>query len=176
MIAARGLTFQTESFTYVPMVGLQVAASILVGQQMGAGRRDEAVSTGRQALIYGAAGTVVLAAALLLFPRQLASIFTQDPEVIELAAITLRISAAYKLGQMVNVVGGGIFRGAGNPTWPTTLTTIGTWSITVPLAFLAVKLGYGLPGVLWAMFLDEVIRGAVNAWYFTTPHWRFRQV
>jgi Na+-driven multidrug efflux pump len=46
----------------------------------------------------------------------------------------------------------------------------------VPLAFLFVKLGYGLPGVLAAQLLDETVRGAVNLWYFTTPRWRFRKV
>jgi|GEM_PF-6433271 len=88
----------------------------------------------------------------------------------------MRVAGLYKVGQSPNLTCGGIFRGAGNPQWPTTLTTIFTWLFTVPGSFLAVRLGFGLPGILWVMFTDEMLRGAINLWYFTTPRWRFRKV
>lgn len=176
VIAARGITGQTEVFTFLPGSALGVAASILVGQLMGAKRRDDAVATGRRALTYGVIAMVSLGVVLFIFPRQIASIFTQDEAVLDVAVSALRVAAMYKAGQCINIICGGIYRGAGNPQWPTVLTTIGTWSMSVPLAFVLVKLGYGLPGVLFAQFLDETIRGAVNVWYFTTPRWRFRTV
>ncbi|HYF91373.1 MAG TPA: MATE family efflux transporter [Symbiobacteriaceae bacterium] len=176
VIAARGITAQTEMFTYVPAVALGTAASIMVGHLMGARRRDEAVATGRRTMSYGMMTILALSLFLLLFPRQIAGIFTSDPEVLKITGVSLRIAALYKAGQCLNIVCGGIYRGAGNPQWPTVLTTIGTWLLSVPLAFLFVRLGYGLAGVLVAQLVDETVRGAINLWYFTTPRWRFRQV
>jgi putative MATE family efflux protein len=176
VIAARGIGGQAESFSYLPAQALSVAGSILVGQMMGARRRDDAVFLARKALVYGGVGMGGLGVVLFLFPRQIAGVFTSDPDVLRITAVTIRIAAAYKVGQCVNIICGGIFRGAGNPQWPTLLTTLGTWLVTVPVAFVAVRLGYGLPGVLSAMFIDEMVRGAINVWYFTTPRWRFRHV
>lgn len=176
VVAARGIANQTEAFTYVPAGAAAMAASILVGQLMGAKQRDDAVAMGRRAIIWGAGLMFSLAMVLFAFPRPIAGVFTQDPAVLDVAVSALRISSLYKAGQAVNIICGGIFRGAGNPQWPTMLTTIGTWSITVPLAFLLVRLGYGLPGVVFAQFLDEMIRGGINLWYFSTPRWRFRKV
>lgn len=176
VIAARGVTGQTEAITYVPAMAVGTAGSILIGQLMGAKRRDDAVATGRWVITYGMIAMVTGGIFLFLFPRQITGIFTSDPEVLNLTSTTLRIAALYKVGQCLNIVCGGIFRGAGNPQWPTMSVTISTWFFSVPLAYLLVKLGYGLPGVLVAQLCDETIRGAVNLWYFTTPRWRFRQV
>jgi putative MATE family efflux protein len=175
-IAARGITSQTESFTYLPAQALATAASILVGQQMGARQRDGAVTTARRSMIYGVAAMVGLGVVLFIFPTFFAGIFTSDPEVLKITNVTLRVAALYKAGQALNIICGGIYRGAGNPEWPTMLTTIGTWSLSVPLAFLMVHLGYGLAGVLVAQVVDETVRGIINVWYFTTPRWRFRHV
>jgi Na+-driven multidrug efflux pump len=175
-IAARGITSQTESFTYLPAQGLATAASILVGQQMGARQREGAVATARRSMIYGVAAMVGLGVVLFIFPTFFAGIFTSDPGVLQITKVTLRVAALYKAGQALNIICGGIYRGAGNPEWPTILTTIGTWSLSVPLAFLMVHLGYGLAGVLVAQVVDETVRGAINVWYFTTPRWRFRHV
>lgn len=176
VIAARGITGQAESVTFIAGQALGTAGSILIGQLMGARRRDDAVVTGRRVMAYGVTAMVGIGALLFLFPRQITAIFTSDPAVMEQTSVTLRLAFLYKAGQALNIVCGGIFRGAGNPQWPTGLTTVGTWSISVPLAFLLVKLGYGLPGVLVAQLLDETVRGAINLWYFSTPRWRFRQV
>jgi putative MATE family efflux protein len=175
-LAARSLTFQAEAFTYIPSSGLAGAASILVGQRMGARDQAGAVATGGAALRFGLLFTGSLALLLFLFPQIVLTLFTNDPAVLAIAAKTLRIASLYKLGQSVNIIAGGIFRGAGNPTWPTGLTTVGTWLITVPLAWTAVHLGFGLPGVLLAMFTDETVRGLINLWYFRTPRWQGRRV
>jgi Na+-driven multidrug efflux pump len=175
-IAARALSFQTEFFSYIPMVGLEQAAAILVGQKLGAGDRDQAVAAGRTAIKSSLLLVGCMMLPLLLIPGSILRIFTADSAVLAQAVIAVRIMALYKPGQCLNVVCGGIFRGAGNPEWPTGLTTLGTWFLTVPLAFVAVRLGYGLPGVVTAMLLDELLRGGINLWYFTTPRWRYRRV
>lgn len=175
-IAARALSFQAETFSYIPMVGLDQAASIIVGQRMGAGQREEAVAAGWTSIKLLMLMVALFMIPLLLIPGFILRIFTSDQAVLGLAVVSVRIMAAYKPGQALNVVLGGIFRGAGNPEWPTVLTTFGTWILTVPMAFFAVRLGYGLPGVVTAMLIDELLRGGINLWYFTTPRWRYRRV
>jgi putative MATE family efflux protein len=175
-LAARALSFQAEFFSYIPMIGLEQAVAILVGQKIGAGRREEAVAAGRTAIKVALALVAALMIPLILLPGSILRIFTTDTAVLAQAAIAVRIMAFYKPGQCINVVCGGIFRGAGNPEWPTVLTTLGTWILTVPLAFIAIRLGYGLPGIVGAMLIDELLRGGINLWYFTTSRWRFRTV
>ncbi|HLN65322.1 MAG TPA: MATE family efflux transporter [Symbiobacteriaceae bacterium] len=176
VIAARALAFQVDWFTLLPSMALEVAVSIVVGQLIGARLRERAVAEGRKAILYGIVTLSTLSLVMWLLARPVLTLFTRDEAVLVHAVSALKIAALYKAGQCLNVVCGGIFRGAGNPQWPTVLTMLFTWFFAVPAAYLVVRLGYGLTGILWVMFSDEMMRGAINLWYFTTPRWRNREV
>lgn len=76
-----------------------------------------------------------ITACLLLFGKYMFGLFTETPELIELASRMMRIMAAGYITIAVTQVLGGIMRGAGDtvtPMWISLFTTIG---LRVPVAY-----------------------------------------
>ena len=64
------------------------------------------------------------------------------------------------------------FGGAGS-TFPPMAVSVPLTAARIPLAwFLAVQLGWGLPGVWWAISLTTIAKGAVLAAWWGAGSWR----
>ena len=69
------------------------------------------------------------------------------------------------------------FNGAGD-TWTPTLINLGCfWLFEIPLAyFLGRTLGYGPPGIFWAMAIAFSVMSLVSAWLFRRGTWKLKRV
>lgn len=159
--AAFQVTIATESLSFMPGYAFAVAASILVGQSLGAGNVDRA--RGDVRLCVQMALWVMCAAALLflLIPGVLVSFFTTDPDVRALATRALRISAVIQPAIAISDVYRGTLRGAGDTVTPLRITVVGSWVVRIPLMILAIRVG-GLG--LSAAFLIMAIEWWVKCW------------
>ncbi len=92
-VAANHLAVTAESISYLPAYGVAVAATTLVGQAVGAGRKDLAKRFARLVTWIGI--LVMTFGGLLLFclAPQLIRIFTSESEVVALGTQVLRIVA-----------------------------------------------------------------------------------
>ncbi|MFO7886398.1 MAG: MATE family efflux transporter [Desulfobacteraceae bacterium] len=120
-LAVTNLVMSINSLSYMPMFGFSLGVSTLVGQAMGGGRPDSAVtaanSTAHIALSY-VFGLVLL---FVFFPIPLIKLFL-PPElspgelnrIIEMGVILLRFVAAYLFFDSINVIYMGVLKGAGD--------------------------------------------------------------
>lgn len=148
-----GITIIRAAF--MPAYGISTAAQTLVGQYLGAGDRVSATRSGwtsiRVTSVYMAAMGLVFA----FFGRPLVAAFTDDPQVVELAARLMLWAALFQLGDGVQVVLAGALRGAGDTKYVMLTSLAGAWFVFAPLAF-------GLMSVL-----DLGVEAgwiAINAW------------
>ena len=103
--------------------------------------------------------------------------FTPDPPVAPLATLGLRIisggfpfyAAGYVLTQS--------FNGAGD-TWTPTLISLGCfWLFEIPLSYvLGRPLGFGPPGVFWAMAIAFSVMSVISAGLFRRGTWKLTRV
>ena len=159
-IAANTLGVTAESLCYLPGNGIGTAATTLVGQSLGAGRRDMARRFAR--LSVGLGAVVMSAAGMLLFLLSPAifSLLTPDPEVQLLGAQVLRIEAFAEPLFAAAIVTAGALRGAGDTKLPSIMNLVSMWGIRIPAAaLLAPRLG--LYGVWIAMCGELCIRGTL---------------
>ena len=159
-IAANTLGVTAESLCYLPGNGIGTAATTLVGQSLGAGRRDMARRFAR--LSVGLGAVVMSAAGMLLFLLSPAifSLLTPDPEVQLLGAQVLRIEAFAEPLFAAAIVTAGALRGAGDTKLPSIMNLVSMWGISIPAAaLLAPRLG--LYGVWIAMCGELCIRGTL---------------
>ena len=157
-IAANSFAITAESLCYMPAYGIQSAAAMLVGQSVGAGRRQMARRLGWVTVLLGIAVMVLTGGLLYLLAPQMMAILTPDPEIIALGTRVLRIEAFAEPMFGASIVAGGVFQGTGSTLVPT-LFNLGTmWGIRLPLAWLAAP-RWGLPGVWTAMCLELCVRG-----------------
>ena len=146
---------------------------IMIGQLVGARNFAEAEKAGMQnfKIAFGAAW--VIGGLLFLFRYQLMEIFTQEPGIIALGTVVFMIDAFLEPGRTFNIVFIYGLRGAGDVLFPVFMAIISMWSITIGLGYyLAVVLGYGLPGLWMVMLIDEWFRGLAMLWRWRSGVWK----
>ena len=159
-IAANSLGVSAESLCYMAGYGIQDAALALVGQAVGANRRDMAK---RFAWLCTAMGMGIMAltgVGLYVFAPQLMGIFTADAAVIALGARVLRIEAFAEPMFGASIVASGSMQGAGDSTGCFVLNLISMWGVRLTLAVLLAP-RFGLVGVWAAMCAELCTRGVL---------------
>lgn len=173
--AALAIGYQIESLIFMPVLGVNVAATALVGQSLGAWQTDEAKLRGNLAIAIGVALTVVLCIPMVAFAPQLVKLFDPSAHPIILSAGTsyLRIHGTALPIIAISMVVNGALRGAGDTMPGLWGTVLGRIFVAVSLAYLlALPLGYGIVGVWWASVIGTgvqtlvlVIRWLNKKWY-----------
>lgn len=157
-VAANSLAVTAEGFCYMPGYGMAAATTTLVGQSIGAGRRDQAkrfawLSVGVGVGVMTCTGVLMYIAAPWIF-----SMLTPDPAVQTLGAAVLRIEAFAEPLFAASIVAAGALRGAGDTLVPSIMELGSMWGVRIPLAMMLVG-PLGLHGVWTAMCTDLCIRG-----------------
>ncbi len=136
MIAANVAVMRVDGFAMMPNFTWGTAATTYVGQNVGAGKRER-LGPGVRAMMKLALGVAaVLVACILLFGRNLISLFTETEDVIGLGARGLKWLALGYLCFAVTQVLQGVMRGAGETVIPMWISVFTTVILRMPLAYL----------------------------------------
>ena len=157
-VAANALAVTAEGFCYMPGYGMAAAATTLVGQSIGAERRDQAkrfawLSVGLGVSVMTGTGILMYIAAPWIF-----SMLTPDAAVQTLGAAVLRIEAFAEPLFAASIVAAGALRGAGDTLIPSIIELGSMWGVRITLALLLVG-PLGLHGVWIAMCVELCVRG-----------------
>ena len=157
-IAANSLGVSAEGLCYMAGYGIQGAAIALIGQAVGAHRKDMAKRFAWLCTLMGMGIMTLTGAGLFAFAPALMSIFTADAAVIALGARVLRIEAFAEPMFGASIVASGAMQGAGDSTACFVLNLVSMWGIRLTLAFLLAP-RLGLVGVWGAMCFELCVRG-----------------
>jgi putative MATE family efflux protein len=170
--AAHQIAGNVEVFSYMIGYGFATAATILVGQQIGAGRIEEAKQYAKLSTYLTVASMTLLGALLFFLGDWAGSFFTEDQEVVGNIGTALKISAVFQPFLAVLMVLTGAFQGANNTKFPMYLTGFGMWAVrTVLVYLLGIKFVWGLAGVWIAIGTDIAFRAIVLAIKFKRGKW-----
>ena len=151
-LAAHQIAFTCASTTFMFSLSLGMAASIRVGQALGAGevhrvRRIGFLAMGHTVLIMSAFAIV-----LWMQGPTLAGWFVDSVKVTTLAVQLLTVAAAFQVFDGLQVVAICILRGMQDVRIPATLAILAYWLVTAPLGYvLAFVAGMGAMGI-WIGF------------------------
>lgn len=152
-VAAMGIGGRLFEFTFMPLVGLAMACSTIVGQCLGEENVDRAKVTAKLAAGYGALIMGICALLIVLMPEALLRLFINDPEVIAIGVDMLRIVMPGFVFAGVLMGLGGVFSGSGHNTPYLISSIVGRWCVQIPLLFIIVKV-LNLPvHYIWFSFL-----------------------
>ena len=154
-LAATNIVFAINTLAFLPMVGLSIAVSTMVGQALGANRPGLAdFSTGstlRITFIYMGAMVLVF----LILPEPLLRMFS-DPEtqpvnhqaIMHTGVVLLKFVAAYTMFDAVAIVLSGALRGAGDIKFVTATMAMASFLVMILPVYLIVEhLHWGLYAV-----------------------------
>lgn len=158
--AAHNIAGTIEGYSYLPAMGFGVAAFTLIGHAIGAGESYEIRRLGKETYRYAVYLMIGIGAVFFIFAPQLASIFTDDPEIIYLVTTVLRLIALFQPLLASTQVIASSLQALGDVRYPFYLTTIGIWVIRIIGTYvLGNKLGLGLIGVWISYVIDITFRG-----------------
>ncbi len=171
--AAHNVGLRIQSFAFMPGFGFSIAAAALVGQNLGAEDPMEAERSGREStklalLIMGIIGAVNFVGA-----PWIALAFTDDPQVVDLTVLFIRIHALSIPATGLFFSFAGALRGAGDTRWPFYSTLLGIYALRLPLSYLlAYTAGWEVLGIWIALPLDYYLRSFVVRQRFQTGAWK----
>ncbi len=179
MIAANVAVMRVDGFAMMPNFTWGTAATTYVGQNIGAGRRDR-LKPGVSAMLRLALGTgAVLVLCILLFGRNLISLFTDTGDVIALGTRGLRWLAFGYLCFAVTQVLQGVMRGAGETVVPMWISVITTVLLRMPLAYLIAALTVsgewptGHPDALFSsLLISWVVSMVMTVFVYIRGKWK----
>ena len=159
-VAANSLAVTAESFCYMPGYGIGSAATTLVGQSVGAERRDLAQRFARLSTALGVAVMSCTGVLMFLAAPWMFTLLTPDPAIRELGAYVLRIEAFAEPLFAASIVAAGALRGAGDTLVPCIMNLVSMWGVRITMAaFLAPRMG--LAGVWLSMCVELCFTGII---------------
>lgn len=162
-IAAHQVAINFAALIFMIPFGLSVAISARVGNSIGRKRPDEARFRGFVGVGVCCCVMAVTATVIFLFPREIASIYTDDVAVIDLAIQLLFMAAIFQLSDGLQVSGFGALRGLKDTTVPMIVNLIAYWVFGIPVAwYLGFQMGYGAPGLWIGLIAGLTIAGILH--------------
>lgn len=165
LMSVMQITFQVGN-------GMQIASTSLVGQSLGAKRKDLALVYGKSSQHFGRLLAVIVGLILIVFRVQIIDLYTEDPLIIEKGSILLILLAVIIFFQVSQVITIGSLRGAGDVRFAAVLTMVSIMLLRPSLTyFLAYTLGFGLNGAWVATLVDQMIRFGVSQYRYQSKDW-----
>ena len=141
--------------------GVGVAATIRVSHQYGEGRFADARKAGFAASHISIALMALAGITFIFFNDVIPYIFTQDPEVVKIAAKLLYVAAAFQLFDAVQLSALASLRALADVKWPLITSIFSYYVVGVPFAYIAgTMIGLGPVGV-WLGLLMGLMLAAI---------------
>ncbi|XP_010616447.1 multidrug and toxin extrusion protein 1 isoform X1 [Fukomys damarensis] len=132
-LGAQSIVYELGVIVYMVPAGFSVAASVRVGNALGAGNIEQAKKSSVVSLLVTELFAVTFCVLLLSCKDLLGYIFTTDRDIIVLVAQVVPIYAVSHLFEGLACTSGGILRGTGNQKVGAIVNAIGYYVIGLPI-------------------------------------------
>lgn len=140
--AAITIVFNWDMVSFVPLIGVNIGVTSLVGRYMGAGLPDTAHRATLSGLKLAWVYSFAILIAFSVFPYHLVGVFRPAEttavfaEVFPLTVSMLRLAALYVMADALFLVFGGALRGAGDTFWAMCISVTYHWILVSVLYLL----------------------------------------
>jgi MATE family multidrug resistance protein len=177
---ASNIALSVNLIAFMPMIGMGMASSILVGQYLGRDDPDNAERVGWLGLKIGVAYILVIGATFLLFPSFYINIFAGDTapsvaqgDLLRTARILLAMLAVWGVADASAIIVSGALKGAGDTHFVMYFQSAVAWGFLVLGQILIVFVFHGGVYVSWLWtLLYIVILGIGFLLRFRSGRWK----
>jgi putative MATE family efflux protein len=176
-LASYGIGSRLISILSMPAMGFSMAVSIMVGQNLGAGKDHRAervgwLSSGAILLILTLGGALAF-----VFSKSLVSIFIvqEDQAVIEMGSRFIKFIALGMGTFGIRMVLNGVFRGAGDTITSLGFSLLALWGFRIPLA-LILSSRMGTDGIWLGILLSYVLTPTLALLWFRRGKWKEKSI
>ncbi|GAB4322361.1 MAG: MATE family efflux transporter [Candidatus Sumerlaeia bacterium] len=146
------------TLSFLPVVGIGVAAATMVGQYLGALSPGRALRSGWIAVVMGSVTMIAFSLVYFLFGESILHWYIEDDaevtrEFVEMGIIVLRIVAVFQIFDAVGVVMGRVLQSAGYAKFVMVSEVSLFWLVFLPAAYInGIVLEHGVIGT-WSAFV-----------------------
>jgi len=157
-----------------PGWGFGLAASSLVGQELGRGDESTAAAYGREITLFSVATYVLFAGVVGLFAYDIVVLFVESPgdPSVPIAVDLVYVAALAVIPQGVSAAAAGALDATGDTRWPFYSRVLGMFGGAIPLVYLGATTDLGMLGVYLSLFAETTVPAAVNYYRFGTGKWK----
>ena len=135
-VAAHQVALNFTSLIFMVPLSLGVAVLTRVGHALGAGDPQAARFRAWVGVAVGLGFALVSASGIAIWRTEIASLYTNDPVVIALAAQLLLLAAVFQLSDAAQVVTAGAIRGYKITRAPMWVQVLAFWVVSLPLGYV----------------------------------------
>lgn len=170
--AAFRILINIASLSFMPAVGISLAAATLVGKSLGENDEDKALKIGHTAALLGVLWGIFMSVILVVFPRQMILPFTSEASLIAISLVPLLFLAVNQPMLNYMIVMSGALRGAGDTRTVMVTTALRIWLLHVPITYVLVHFyGGGIASVWIAEIISFVVFCVVIHIRFVGKKW-----
>jgi MATE family multidrug resistance protein len=175
--AAHQIAANLAALAFMLPLALGNAASVVVGQSLGARQYTRARAAGLAGIALALACAVVVGAGLFLFANEIAALYTGDAALRRVAAGLIAFVAVYHLFDAVQAVAVNVLRGYKRAVVPMLIYAVALWGVglgggyvigltSVDLAWLGLHTPLGAPGFWLAAIASLALASSMVTVYF----------
>ncbi len=170
--AAVGVVGKFNSFAILPAVAMSSSVSAFAAQNIGAGRYDRARKSLGVGIGIAMGISVLVFAAVQLFPAQIIAFFIQHDATIQSGVEYMRTFSFDYLLVPIQFCFNGLIMGAGHTKFTLFSASLSSLLLRIPVAVvLGSMLGWGLMGVGLAGPAATLVGVLVAAWFVFSGRW-----
>nr|WP_232374588.1 MATE family efflux transporter [Pseudomonas chlororaphis] len=136
VVAGHQIALNISSLLFMIPYSLGMAVTVRVGQALGAGNPHQARFAAGVGLGAALAFALFSASLILLLRESIASIYTPDTAVIQVAAMLIVYAALYQFSDAIQVICAGALRGYQDTRVTMVLTLLAYWGIGLPVGYV----------------------------------------
>jgi putative MATE family efflux protein len=178
VVASYGIGARIFSFIIIPAMGISMATSTLVGQNIGAGKVERAVKITRFGAIVTFVFLTLLGIVFFIFAEPITAAFIpNDPDVIASGSLFVKIMALSFGFIGIQFTINGTFMGAGNTGVSMMLSIISFWIIQFPIAYLLSKhTNLSEIGIWWSLPISNILTAFIAMLWYAKGDWKKKKL
>ncbi|REL26771.1 MATE family efflux transporter [Thalassotalea euphylliae] len=165
VVASHQIAINFSGLVFMIPLSLAMAVTIKVGFAVGNKKHQEAKAICWHSAMLGLVIAVVTASATLLFKTEIASIYTTELPVIELAASLMFLAALFQFSDAIQVISAGALRGYKDTTSILLITFFSYWIVGLSIGLMLGLTDWIIepigPSGFWIGFISGLTTAAV---------------
>src|SRR5215217_6796916 len=145
-VAGVGIGFELVFFIISILSAIDIGATVLVSQAIGAGQQERANQLARQAIVWGLLLAIPVSIGMFVAAPSIIKLFGAAPDVTAAATTYLRVTAATSIALFLSFVCGAVLRGAGDSRTPLKAAILANM-VNVIVAYVLIFGHFGLPAL-----------------------------
>lgn len=165
VVASHQIAINFSGLVFMVPLSLAMAVTIKVGFAVGNKDYSGAKELCKYSVILGLLIAVVTAVATLVFRVEIASIYTNEIEVVELAASLMFLAALFQFSDAIQVISAGALRGYKDTTSILIITFVSYWLVGLSIGLVLGLTDWVIPKIgpygFWIGFISGLTTAAI---------------